>query len=544
MNTLQERLRGILLAALLLLLLAPSAGAQNAVDDEVVAAIRREALEQGQVMEHLGWLTDVYGPRLTGSPLLRQASRWAVSQLEAWGVSEARLEPWGPFGRGWSLEHFSARATGDVTFPLHAYPKAWSGSTDGRVAGEVVIFDAETPEDFIRYEGRLTGKVVLVEGPRALAEPFDPPARRRTDEELLRQANAVSAAAGGRYYSEEVLRAYRLRRERLAFLYQQQPLAVLERSSRGDYGTLFVDGAAVPGATAYGPGAPTAWNQLGLNVIPQLVVAAEQYNRLYRLVSRGLSVNVELEIEATYHTDDLMEYNVIAEIPGTDPVIGDELVMIGAHLDSWHAGTGATDNAAGSAVMMEAMRILQAVFDETGRRPRRTIRIALWTGEEQGLHGSSAYVREHFAEPGTGDLPDRLLPGHDMLSAYYNLDNGTGKIRGVYMQGNEALRPVFAAWLAPFHDLGAATLTIANTGSTDHVPFDDVGLPGFQFIQDHIAYGTRTHHSNMDVYDHAPEDDLKQAAAIIASFAYHTAQRDEKLPRKPLPLSLEHIGSR
>lgn len=272
-------------------------------------------------------------------------------------------------------------------------------------------------------------------------------------------------------------------------------------------------------------------------VTPQFTLAVEHYNRIYRVLQKNLPVSLEIELDATFHEDDPMEHNVMAEIPGTDPQIGDEVVMVGAHLDSWHAGTGATDNAAGSVVMMEALRILKATYAELGKQPRRTIRIGLWTGEEQGLYGSRAYVNDHFATiEGWGRPPTELKPEHETFSAYYNLDNGTGKIRGVYLQGNDRVDPIFRTWLKPFHDLGANTLTLSNTGGTDHLAFDAAGLPGFQFIQDHVTYSTRTHHSNMDVYDHAIEDDLKQAATIIASFVYHTAERDEKLPRKPLKM--------
>jgi carboxypeptidase Q len=274
-------------------------------------------------------------------------------------------------------------------------------------------------------------------------------------------------------------------------------------------------------------------------VVPQLVMAVEHYNRLIRARQKGAAVQVEVNIASRYHEEDLMGYNVIAEIPGTD--LKDEIVMIGAHFDSWHGGTGATDNASGSSVVMEAARIIQAL----GLKPRRTIRIALWSGEEQGLLGSRAYVAQHLgkrvdapqAEPAASNaIPQyELKPEYEKFSAYYNLDNGTGKIRGVYMQGNEALRPIFRAWLAPFKDMGASTLTASGTSGTDHQPFDGIGLPGFQFIQDPVEYGTRTHHTNMDVFDRVQEEDMKQASIIMASFAYNTAMRDKRLPRKPMP---------
>ncbi len=533
--------RGLALALLLFVGLAPALAQQAAleepVDEAAVEVIRKHGLEQSRVMEHLGWLTDVHGPRLTGSPALMEASRWILSQLEAWGLQNAHLEPWGPFGRGWTLNTFWMQARGAAVFPVHAYPKAWSPSVSG--SAEVILFDAETDEQFEGFTGRLAGKVVMMEPAREVEEPFAPYARRRTPEELLGQANWAGEAPGeDRQPDPERLRQRQIAQRRMQMLADEQPLALLDRSYKGDYGTIFVSSVSVP-APEGTPwfDRPSGWDPRGQAVIPQFTLAVEHYNRLYRLLRRGLPVTLDLALDVTFHDDDPMQYNVVAEIPGADPAVGDELVMGGAHLDSWHAGTGATDNAAGSAVMMEVMRILKETYAELGRQPRRTLRIALWTGEEQGLYGSRAYVNDHFATiAGWGRPPSELKPDHARFSAYYNLDNGTGKIRGVYLQGNEAVAPLFRAWLRPFHDLEAATLTLANTGGTDHLAFDAAGLPGFQFIQDHVAYSSRTHHSNMDVYDHALADDLKQAATIIAAFVYHTAERADRLPRKPLPM--------
>ena len=521
---------------LALLLAATPALAQEQIDEEAVASIRKHGLEQSQVMETLSWITDVYGPRLTGSPGLDAASQWAKGALEKLGMKNAHLEPWGPFGLGWTLNSFSLQASSEkASFPVYAYPKAWSPGTDGPVSAEVVIFAPETEDDFAMYKGLLAGKIVMLEAPRPVEEPFAPMATRRSPEDLLNLANWSGADERPSGVNRDRMQEYRLQQMRTQFVYDEKPAAIIDRSYKGDYGTIFVSGASVPSP----PGtswfdAPSAYNPKGAYVIPQMTLAAEHYNRIYRLIKKGIPVTLTMDMDVTFTDDDPMEYNVIADIPGTDPEIGDELVMMGAHFDSWHAGTGATDNGAGSAVMMEATRILQAMFKETGKKPRRTIRIALWTGEEQGLHGSRNYVNDHFAEiGGWGQPPSALKPDHEKFSAYYNLDNGTGKIRGVYMQGNEGVAPIFRAWLKPFHDLDAATLTLSNTGGTDHLAFDGAGLPGFQFIQEPIAYSTRTHHSNMDVFDHAIEEDLKQAATIIASFVYHTAQRDEKLPRKP-----------
>ncbi|MDQ7040321.1 MAG: M28 family peptidase [Rhodothermus sp.] len=511
--------------------------AQETVDTLAIRLIREEGLTRSQVMETIFWLTDVYGPRLTGSPQLDSAMAWAARRLAGWGLNVHR-EPWGPFGRGWMLHHVRVEVTAPVTFPVLAYPKAWSPDIDGPVTAEVVRFDVEDTSAFAAYRGKLRGKIVLLEPPRPLEEPFKPLARRRDAEDLLALANAAHPEGGGRRYSAAALRRLELAQRRLQFLYEEQPLAILDRNFRGDYGTVFVSAARVPTP----PGTPWyerpgPWTP-GITVIPQFTVAVEHYNRIYRLLERGFRVEMTLDLDVSFYDSDPYEYNLIAELPGTDPRIGDEIVMLGAHFDSWHAGTGATDNAAGSAVMMEAMRILKVVYEQLGRGPRRTIRLALWTGEEQGLLGSRAYVHQHFAElRGWGQPPARLKPAHAKFSVYFNLDNGGGKIRGIYLQGNEAVAPIFRAWLAPFHDLGAATLSLRNTGGTDHLSFDAVGLPGFQFIQDHLAYGTRTHHSNMDVFDHVIEEDLKQAATIIAAFAYHAAERDERIPRKPLPIS-------
>lgn len=528
-------------ASLLLALLfaaAPVAAQQpEPVDTTAVALIRAHGLDSSHVAETLYWLTDIHGPRLTGSPQLDDASDWAVQQMEAWGFQNVHKEPWGPFGRGWTLDRFSLNASAPVAFPVLAYPKAWSAGVDGPVTAEVVVFTPDSEAAFETYRGQLAGKIVLVDEPRTVDEPFEPEADRHDAEHLLELAQTVDPEGQPRRYSPEALRRYRLAQARTRFLFDEQPLAILDRGfDRGDYGSVYVGAAVVPAPEGAGYlDRPSAWNTAA-PVVPQVTVAAEHYNRLYRLAERGEPVRLELDLDVTYTDDDPMEYNVLGELTGTDPAVGDEVVLLGAHLDSWHGGTGATDNASGSAVMMEALRILKNTYAALGKAPRRTIRVALWTGEEQGLYGSVAHVDRHYAdlasffEPATG-----LKPGHDDFAAYYNLDNGTGKIRGVYLQGNEAVRPIFAAWLEPFHDLGAATLTIANTGSTDHVPFDLAGLPGFQFIQDPIAY-SRTHHSNMDTADHLMIDDLKQAATVIAAFAYHTAERTERLPRKPPPV--------
>jgi len=501
-----------------------TAFAQEKVDDEINTIIRKHGLEESQVMDIASWLTDVHGPRLTGSPMLDQATEWATETLEDWGMQNVRTEAWGPFGKGWQLEHFEMHAATPGYFPVLAYPKAWSPSTDGVVTGEVVYLDAGNEEELEAYKGKLEGKFVLLDTIRNVSEWFDAPARRYEADDLLKMANAgppTPRTFRGGYRGS----GYSFRRMLWEFLGEEKPAAVIDRSYKGDLGTIFVSSARASNGGR-------SWDE-DAEVIPQVTMAIEHYNRLFRLLNKGITPSLSMELKSSFHNEDGMEHNIIAEIPGTD--LKDEIVMLGAHFDSWHTGTGATDNAAGSSVMMEAVRILLETFKEAGVKPRRTIRLALWTGEEQGLYGSKAYVGEHFAETNPNGTMLSLKPDQEKVSAYYNLDNGTGKIRGVYMQGNPAVEPIFRAWLEPFEDLDASTLTLRNTGGTDHLAFDAVGIPGFQFIQDPMAYFARTHHSNMEYWDRLVEDDLKQAATIIATFVYRTAQRDEMIPRKPMP---------
>ncbi len=495
--------------------------AQEQIHEDLNRVIRKHGLDQSQVMEIASWLTDIYGPRLTGSPMLDKATEWAVEQLRSWGMENVHLHEWGPFGRGWEMKHFEMHATSPNYFPIIAYPKAWSAGNNGTIEGEVVYLAANTVDKLNAYRGKLQGKFVFLDTIRDVDEWFEAPAMRLDSDALLGQANANRPTPrrfrnyrrSGESFSQSLWR----------FLANEGVAAVVDRSYKGDLGTVFLSGASVAEGSA---------QEEGQQIIPQVTMSVEHYNRILRMIDKGLTVSLSMDLQVAYTNEDGMEHNIIAEIPGTD--LSDEVVMFGAHFDSWHTGTGATDNAAGSSVMMEAARILLKTIEETGVRPRRTLRLALWTGEEQGLFGSKAYVGDHFANTDNfGNLID-VLPAQDKISAYYNLDNGTGKIRGVYLQGNTAVAPIFRDWLEPFEDLGASTLTLSNTGGTDHLAFDAVGIPGFQFIQDPVAYSTRTHHSNMDQWDHLIEDDLKQAATIIASFVMHTAQRDEKLPRKPV----------
>ncbi len=496
--------------------------AQEKVNSDINRIIRKHGLEQSKVMDIASQMTDVYGPRLTASPMLDKATDWAVKYLRDMGMNNAHTEDWGPFGRGWELKHFEMHATAPNYFPIIAYPKAWSPSTKGAVSGEVIYLDASTEAELEQYKGKLKGKFVFMDTTRVVKEWFDAPAERFDSENLLDMANAP----------EPTVNRFRNFRSNVSFsdalwkfLYEEKPLAIIDRSYKGDLGTVFVSGARTPEGRA--------WDE-GREVIPQATMGIEYYNRIFRLMKMGMPVKLSMNLDAAYSNPDKnMERNIIAEIPGTD--LKDEVVMFGAHFDSWHSGTGATDNAAGSAVMVEAARILLETIRESGIQPRRTLRLALWTGEEQGLYGSRAYAEQHFAEMENRSVK-ALKPEQGKISAYYNLDNGTGKIRGVYLQGNSAVTPIFRAWLDAFRDLEATTLTLQNTGGTDHLSFDGVGIPGFQFIQDPVAYSTRTHHSNMDNWDHLVADDLKQAATIVASFIWHTAQRDEMLPRKKMEI--------
>jgi carboxypeptidase Q len=507
---------------LLFVLLSQFSFGQDAADEKINKIIRKHGMEQGKVMETAFYLTDVYGPRLTGSPMLDKATKWAQDQLTKWGLENVHTEAWGPFGRGWELQHFEAHAVEPSYYPLIAYPKAWSPSTKGVLTGEVIYFKANTIEDLAKYKGKLTGKFVMMDTIRKVKPIFEAPSKRFSDSTLLEMANAPKPTPRSLrtfgFGDSDFSKAMR------NMLYEEKPLATIDRSFAGDLGTIFVSGASAKAGSARDENA---------EVLPQMTIDAEQYNRLFRIAQSGMPVKISMEIKSTYTNPDKMEHNLIAEIAGTD--LKEEVVMFGAHLDSWQSATGATDNAAGSAVMMEVARILNETIKETGIKPRRTLRVALWTGEEQGLLGSMAYVNQHFAELKARTVQS-LKPEQAKISAYYNLDNGTGKIRGIFLQDNEAARPIFRAWLEPFKDLQASTITISNTGGTDHQAFDAVGIPGFQFIQDPIEYSTRTHHTNMDTFDHLIEADLKQAATIIASFVWHTAQRDGQIPRKVLKL--------
>ena len=617
------------LAASALLLAWPGLSAEttsaekNAGQTDAIARIREEGMEHSQVMETLSRLCDVIGPRLTGSPNLKRANHWTCERMAGWGLTNAHLEAWGPFGRGWTLKRFSAQVIEPQTIPLLGCPAAWSPGLDKPLVADVVYLDPGTNTDFKMYEGKLKGAIVLAGQPREFTSGFEPLAVRITETNLLQLANVgadnavrYSFAMGNRPAPRRPAPARSQNSFRaLSFLAKEDVALVVNPSMMGDGGTFLVASASVPSSD--GPrtnrvaGSPRAWSTNAPAIPPQVTLAVEDYNRLVRMIQKGEKLKMAVDLQVQFNDDDLMAYNTIAEIPGAD--LKEEIVMLGGHLDSWHAGTGATDNGAGAVAAMEAARIIAALK----LQPRRTIRVALWSGEEQGLLGSKAYVTSHFGyytnlvttnlastnlastnvaaagaagtsadatnrasaralrSPKDSDRPHPISMGeyprpswlsssnrdsadaqptsrsasanstttrklvrleeYEKLSAYFNLDNGAGKIRGIYMQNNEAVRPLFRAWLEPFRDLGAETLTASNTGGTDHLSFDEIGLPGFEFMQDPLDYSTRTHHTNQDVVDRVLPEDLRQAAVILAAFVYDAAMADEKLPRKPSP---------
>jgi carboxypeptidase Q len=517
--------------------------------NDPIARIREEGIKRSQVMQTLEYLTDVIGPRLTASPAMMRANEWTRDRLKGWGLSNSQLEAWGPFGRGWTLRRFSAQVTEPQAIPLIAFPKAWSPGTRGAITAPVIYLDARDEAGLEKYRGRLKGAIVLMSAPREIKASFEPLGERLTEKDLLRLADAPDPAGTPRrrfQQTPEQRAASMFAAKKLQFV-TDEGAAVLVDTSRGDGGTIFVQSASVPQPFLENPSDGkriSAWDKSAPKMPPQIVVSSEQYNRMVRMLGQNVPLRMTVDLQVEYQDKDLMGYNTVAEIPGTD--LKDEIVMIGAHMDSWHSGTGATDNAAGVAVAMEAVRILKSL----NLQPRRTIRIALWSGEEQGLLGSRAYVAQHFGQLGDPAQSTALSasvegrtpsvtpkPDYEKFQAYFNLDNGTGKIRGVYLQGNEAVRPIFRRWLAPFRDMGASTLSIANTGGTDHQSFDAIGLPGFQFIQDEIEYDTRTHHSNQDVYDRIQAEDMMQAATIMAAFLYNAATMNERLPRKPMTVA-------
>ncbi len=521
----------------LLFVMAPvvTLWSQEKVDLETTGRIRYEGFHNSKVMDYATGLMDSIGERLTGSPNMKRANEWTRDQFTAMGLSNAHLEPWGPFGRGWANQYVNVRMTSPDVVTLLAYPKAWTPGTNGVVQGKCIRATIDDKKDFDKYKGKLAGLIVILGADPDVKPITEAPYKRMSDDDLAKLADYQIPGDHPPFRFADFVKRQQFIKDLNQFFADEKVMAVIDHSRQtSGGGTVFVQsgGSYKPGET------PT---------VPQLTMALEHWTRIARLLQQKKDVSLELNVTNTFYDDDPMQYDTIAEIPGTDKK--DEVVMLGAHLDSWHAGTGATDNGAGTIVMMEAVRILKTL----DIKPRRTIRIGLWSGEEEGLLGSQGYVEHHFGarppmdDPGMKGMPTLLRreagdvtvkPEQAKVSAYFNVDNGTGKIRGVHLQENEAVAPIFEAWMEPFKDLGMTTLTMRNTGGTDHLSFDAVGIPGFQFIQDPIEYETRTHHSNMDVYDRLQPEDLKQIAVIVAGFVYDAAMREQMLPRKPIEKAL------
>jgi len=516
--------------------------AKENLDYNMYQQIRIEGLTHSHVMEYASALMDGIGPRLTGSPNLKHANEWTRDQLEAMGCTNAHLEDWGEFGMGWQqLNTWTRMASPDTAvFITQAAP--WSPSSNGAISGQAIWIDVKKEEDLDKYKGKLAGKVVLL-GDMREVKPVDKPLFERDDEKDLAKIIEHPLVPEQEYFTPELMKSIDLRQKISKFVADEHALAVIlpsrdGRNNGGSGGTIFVDSSRGLGWFSY--------QREHIQPVPVVIAAIENYGRVYRLLKANVPVTIEMNVDVKFTGDHEHGFDTIAEIPGTDPKLKDEVVMVGGHLDSWAAATGATDNGAGTVVAMEVMRILNALQV----KPRRTIRIGLWTGEEQGLFGSVGYVKQHFGFVPLSTAPDQvklpewlrkpagplvLKPDQQKISGYFNGDNGSGKILGVYLQENIAETPIFAQWIEPLKDLGVTAISVRNTEGTDHESFDAVGIPGFQFIQDKLDYSSRTHHSNMDTYERLQSGDLAQAATVEAIFVYNTAMRDQMLPRKPLP---------
>jgi carboxypeptidase Q len=549
--------RSLIVLATTLSLAAPLA-AQEKVDVATIERIKAEEMNHSQIMDIMSWLSDVYGPRLTWSPNAARARDWTMGELKKWGLANVHEEKWDtPVGLGWENERFSLMATAPMPFIVQAVPQAWSGSTVGTVSGHAVLVQAGCSDELeANYAGKLKGAFLMTTPPRS--EPvnaFVATASRYADSTLARMeaaqldggGRAGGRGRGGAPAARSAMCERQAARDSAAAAGRggrgggRGGLSVADTSTlrwlqrQGVAAILLADATHVGGDVGTNNGASRA---KGAPRIPTVHVGQESYGRIARMLEKKVPVTLELNMQNKFYPENTTSFNIIGEIPGTDPQLENEVVMIGAHFDSWHSGTGATDNGAGSGVMLEAMRLLKTL----NLSPRRTIRIGLWTGEEEGLLGSAAYVRKHF---GTRDsVAFHPTDEQKTFDTYFNVDNGSGKIRGVYLQSIAAERPIFDAWMAPFRDMGMKTATISNTGGTDHLSYIGVGLPGFQFIQDPLDYGNVTHHTNQDVYERLQPDDMKFNAAVVASFAWQAAQRDEKLPRPPEPGPLAGRGGR
>ena len=522
------------------------------VDQAAMQKIRTEGFNHSQIMETASWLTDVYGPRLTGSPNTKKAGDWAIQAMKSWGIANPHYEPWANFGHGWQVEGFTAQVTAPQAYPIIAYLTPWSMGTGGTKTGDVIYARLAAEGDLAPFSGKLRGKWVMLDTAQASDPHFAGDACRfdadqlagmtRTETEFncrTPAARQIATADSSKRVRDSLAKlgvapagrggrggfggAQGFQQQLTKFLLDEGALATL-RSGAGRYGdgTVAVQGGRGPSAI------PTTG-------IPTITIAAEHYGRIYRTIQKGIPVTLEVNAKVAF-TPDTGSFNIVGDIPGTDARLKDEVVMLGAHFDSWAGGTGATDNAAGSAIMLEAMRILKTL----NLPMKRTVRIGLWTGEEQGLIGSNVYVRQHFGS--VDSAGQHFTPDWQKLAGYFNVDNGTGAIRGIYAEHNAAVVPIFKQWLEPFRDLGATTVTLAPTTGTDHQSYDRIGLPGFQFIQDEVDYMSRTHHTNMDLYERLVPHDLMQNAVIVAAFVYDAANRDEKLPRKPAPTAAGRGG--
>jgi hypothetical protein len=523
-------------AALFLVTATSSYAAEEKVDLDLITKLRTEAQQRSQVEATLATLTDEIGSRLTGTPGFIKAGEWTQSKLREWGLQNVHTESFAPFGRSWVLEQTSLRMVAPDKLDLVAIPKAWTPGTNGVQRAKLTVAKITEEEDLVKWKGKLAGAIVMIDELQSNKPHLKPDATIYTDAQLdelvkLNFDSLANAPLTPRFDRQRAIKSYLFHKKVMQFLIEEKVMAVIS-PSHGEDGTIFVQGGG-----SYKKDEPTGPTDL--------VLMKETYNRLYRLVQKKKNIELELDVKVSF-TDEIPNaaFSVFGDIPGSDKK--DEFVMLGGHLDSWHGATGATDNGVGVAVSMEAVRMLTAI----GFKPRRTIRVALWGGEEQGLLGSQAFVRQWVAaRPESTDPTEKELPSffrkatwplsfkplHNKISAYFNLDNGAGKIRGIYAENNAAAKPIFDAWLAPFHDLGATTVSLRSTGSTDHVSFDAVGVPGFQFIQDELDYLSRTHHSNLDVFDKVQKGDLIESSLIMASFVAHAANRNEMLPRKPAP---------
>lgn len=520
-------LRLISVVFFVFLLLPVGVGAQEPVDWDVVSKIREEGLQRSQVMDIVGYMADVLGPRLTASPSMRAAQAWAQEKMAEIGLENIVYERAGEHGVNWDNEYTSVHMLAPDYAPLIAYAKAFTAGTDGKIEADAVIVHVQTEADLAQYRGKLSGKVVLLREAVPTEPEFEPDAQRLTEEDLAGIARTPVGEAGGGTVTLTMAQLNALREgagqevepiseaDLHAFLKEEGVALILDiGSGRGDEGTVYVGGR-------YDSRADRSYEGV-MNSLAEVVVATEHYNRIYRILDRGIPVRIEAEVRNSIDNSDPYYYNVVGEIPGTD--LADEIVILGGHYDSWHSGTGAVDNASGGAVALEAARILKAI----GVRPRRTIRVAFWTYEEGGLNGSREYVNAHFGNP-----EDGTKPAYDKFSGYFNMDNGTGQFRGISLQGNLAVAPIFEAWMEPLNDLGVRTVSLRSVGGTDHLSFDRAGLNGWQFIQDPIDYFPVRHHTNMDTVDGLVPEDMMVNSVVMAVFAYHAAMRDELLPRKP-----------